>query len=336
MPALLLLGALLALFAGSHGWRAQPRAAGGRRVLRRAAAGDATPAGVDGLYISDLDVDLSRRFIERAIWEGLDAEWMPLEDHKRLGKAAADAFAACVASDEPGSDEVAGVLMRVGADMMVVDFGESFVDAWTIANKVSDLLLLLLGGEMASCCGVTDAQRQLLQEMRDEAAAAAAPEASEAAPTVCSAETKALLEGKLRSSFERMQWMRRFLQLDGDEAQIMEEANAVVALLWGYGRSTEGGALVLTRPDGLQAAPRVSADADADADADAPDAFDAELPDFDDEMEGLRETVYVVVGEDEAEARRAGKFGDATFAARERAALWMLQKTFLDNGFQGA
>eukprot|EP01026_Neomeris_dumetosa_P071793 TRINITY_DN7275_c0_g1_i1.p3 TRINITY_DN7275_c0_g1~~TRINITY_DN7275_c0_g1_i1.p3 ORF type:complete len:182 (-),score=30.68 TRINITY_DN7275_c0_g1_i1:227-733(-) len=95
----------------------------------------------------------SENLEEEKIWiadqvrQWLDDEWTPLEVHEKLGEAAGEAY---VKMRETGENELSAVLLGMGSDLLSFNYRETFVNAFDVANKVSDLLMQKMGMEV--CC----------------------------------------------------------------------------------------------------------------------------------------------------------------------------------------
>lgn len=121
----------------------------------------------DGVSLRSLkDLSADSAFLEASVVDWLDNEWIPQDCHKEVARVAAGAY---VKARDEGIQDLGGVLLSVGTELEDMDMGEAFVDAWTVANKVSDLLLQRMGREV--CCPepeFTDEQRMLMTEGRGE------------------------------------------------------------------------------------------------------------------------------------------------------------------------
>ena len=100
------------------------------------------------------------------IW--LDEEWAPLECHTVIGHGVSEAY---MAARREGNHEMQDVLMCLANDLQNVDYYDSFTDAFTVANKSIELLMLRAGIE----CGCTsEADRTCIERFEKKLAAEAA------------------------------------------------------------------------------------------------------------------------------------------------------------------
>lgn len=116
--------------------------------------------------------------ISRYVRRFLDEEWrLELEDHGRLGAAAAAAYRRVVAeasvaasvaapTDPPGRLDVGDVLLAVASDLSARPelFAETFTDAFETANKVAELLVHGLSGGKTECGCVSESSVELMDE----------------------------------------------------------------------------------------------------------------------------------------------------------------------------
>lgn len=117
--------------------------------------------------------------IARYVRRFLDEEWrLELEDHGRLGAAAAAAYRRVVAeasvsaasvaapTDPPGRLDVGDVLLAVASDLSARPelFAETFTDAFETANKVAELLVHGLSGGKTECGCVSESSVELMDE----------------------------------------------------------------------------------------------------------------------------------------------------------------------------
>eukprot|EP01025_Chloroclados_australasicus_P040513 TRINITY_DN4233_c2_g1_i3.p6 TRINITY_DN4233_c2_g1~~TRINITY_DN4233_c2_g1_i3.p6 ORF type:complete len:172 (-),score=23.28 TRINITY_DN4233_c2_g1_i3:1151-1666(-) len=94
-----------------------------------------------------VDLEEEKQWIAGQIQQWLDDEWTPLDIHAQVGEAASQAYGTM---REQGEDEIASVLLGMGQQLLAFDYRDTFVNAFDVANKVSDLLMQRMGIEV--CC----------------------------------------------------------------------------------------------------------------------------------------------------------------------------------------
>eukprot|EP00197_Chlamydomonas_leiostraca_P005342 CAMPEP_0202861580 /NCGR_PEP_ID=MMETSP1391-20130828/2933_1 /ASSEMBLY_ACC=CAM_ASM_000867 /TAXON_ID=1034604 /ORGANISM="Chlamydomonas leiostraca, Strain SAG 11-49" /LENGTH=213 /DNA_ID=CAMNT_0049540995 /DNA_START=11 /DNA_END=652 /DNA_ORIENTATION=- len=106
---------------------------------------------------SDNQLQQDKNWLAVQVTTWLNEEWTPLDIHAQVGEAAGEAY---VAARRAGEDEVGGVLLAVGSQLLVFDFHDTFVNGFEVANKVSELLMLRAGCDVC-CTSVDDRERVL-------------------------------------------------------------------------------------------------------------------------------------------------------------------------------
>lgn len=81
------------------------------------------------------------------IAEWLDDEWTPLEVHQHLGKAAGDAYVRC---RQQGDDDMSSLVLGLSNELLAFNYRETFVNAFEVANKVVEMLMMRSGVDV--CC----------------------------------------------------------------------------------------------------------------------------------------------------------------------------------------
>eukprot|EP01023_Acetabularia_acetabulum_P010657 TRINITY_DN1484_c0_g3_i1.p1 TRINITY_DN1484_c0_g3~~TRINITY_DN1484_c0_g3_i1.p1 ORF type:complete len:168 (+),score=27.70 TRINITY_DN1484_c0_g3_i1:12-515(+) len=94
-----------------------------------------------------LDIEADKQWISSQIQQWLDDEWTPLEIHGDVGNAAAEAYAKL---RDQGEDELNSVLLGMGQELLTFNYRDTFVSAFDVANKVSDMLMMRMGIDV--CC----------------------------------------------------------------------------------------------------------------------------------------------------------------------------------------
>ncbi|KAI2499241.1 hypothetical protein MHU86_15228 [Fragilaria crotonensis] len=81
----------------------------------------------------------------------LDAEWMPQEIHVQMGHSAKLSYINC---RQEGDSEIMSIMMRIATDLeanWAAYDKDAFVNAWDVANYVSDYLTKKSGSEGCEC-----------------------------------------------------------------------------------------------------------------------------------------------------------------------------------------
>lgn len=83
----------------------------------------------------------------------LDAEWMPQEIHAQIGVSCGTSYILCRRDKE--TDDIMTIMTQVAEDLSEVWYEkydqDAFVNAWDIANYVSDYLTAESGNETCEC-----------------------------------------------------------------------------------------------------------------------------------------------------------------------------------------
>ena len=110
---------------------------------------------IEALTLESLDDNHERVGTELAgsVQRWLDAEWMPQQVHVDLGEAVKQTYIAC--RRDQGQADLSAIMIQV-ADDLSEDWMEkynkdAFVNAWDIANYVSDFLTDKVGVEGCAC-----------------------------------------------------------------------------------------------------------------------------------------------------------------------------------------
>lgn len=318
-------------------------------------SGGSNEVAEDGVSLKDLqDLGADAAFLETQVVEWLDNEWIPQDCHQEVAKVAAKAY---VKARDEGIADLGGVLLHVGTELEDMDMGDAFVDAWMVANKVSDLLLMRMGREV--CCPepeFTDEQRVLMTEGRGEREIMASGLLGRGAPG-----SKATLGGGsggssllkdkdvpqllnpqappafftldavLRSAeqyvdeFARFDFIRKFL--DGhDEAWV--EANIIMAIILGY-KFDEWGNTNLE--DVHERFRELAFPPDFRGNEEMRAMLDAILREDEDEdkMKGLEEFLEVMVGK--AYYHQSDKDDNEDFACRATLIKWIYEYDFVND-----
>lgn len=96
----------------------------------------------DGVWLSEM------------IAKWLDEEWTELAVHKAIGNHVQERY---VAARNDGVTDVGELLLLVGTSLEGFDMGSgeesAFINAWDVANKVSDLMFIRMDRELCTCAG---------------------------------------------------------------------------------------------------------------------------------------------------------------------------------------
>ena len=84
-----------------------------------------------------------------AFW--LDEEWLPLDVHADVGYAAARAYKL---ARQSGAKDMGDLVLSIAPEMLKFNFKETFVNAFDVANKVVELLMMRNGVDV--CCTSED------------------------------------------------------------------------------------------------------------------------------------------------------------------------------------
>ena len=103
---------------------------------------------------SPLDTSLSPRFCLFVRRSSLQ------EPHKELGLRAAEK---CTSMRLEGCEDMGSLVMGVAADLIEFDFSDTFVNAFEVANKCSEILMMREGYEVC-CINKDDMSRQARYE----------------------------------------------------------------------------------------------------------------------------------------------------------------------------
>lgn len=77
----------------------------------------------------------------------LDEEWTPLQVHKDIASATAESYVKVMRG---GASDMADIVLAMSSELQACDFGESFVNAFEVSNKVVELMMQRQGIDV--CC----------------------------------------------------------------------------------------------------------------------------------------------------------------------------------------
>ena len=159
-------------------------------------------------------------YSEDAQWLGtqitkwLNVEWIGQPVHEKIGSACSDLYKV---GRESGITDLGEMLMEIGTGLERVSFddpeGDAYVNAWDVANKCSDLLMLRMDNELCDCMGDMSMFQQ--KEKKEKG---------------IDAELMDELASNLAGTFQRYKWMARFL----DDEEDKNDTAIVLALVLGF------------------------------------------------------------------------------------------------------
>uniref|UniRef100_A0A0G4I2U7 Uncharacterized protein n=1 Tax=Chromera velia CCMP2878 TaxID=1169474 RepID=A0A0G4I2U7_9ALVE len=110
-------------------------------------ASEGVPLGESGVSLEPLqNWEEVASYLGDTVKDWLDEEWIEQYDHVRVGNFVKEYY---VRFRSEGVSDLMTMLFCIGEEFMNEDLGECFVDGWTIANKVSELLISRLEEEQA-------------------------------------------------------------------------------------------------------------------------------------------------------------------------------------------
>lgn len=103
--------------------------------------------GLELAAASEDELQRDQEWISSMIATWLDEEWTPLEVHTELGKAAGAAYVTC---RQQGDDDMSSLVLGLSNELLAFNYRETFVNAFEVANKVVEMLMMRSG--IAVCC----------------------------------------------------------------------------------------------------------------------------------------------------------------------------------------
>jgi hypothetical protein len=116
-----------------------------------------------GVYMRQITSDEKEaevKYIAGMLKLWLDDEWSLQAPHRDLGLAAAEK---CTAMRLGGCEEMGSIVMGVATDLASFDFSDTFVNAFEVANKCGEVLMMREGFEVC-CLNKDDETRQARYE----------------------------------------------------------------------------------------------------------------------------------------------------------------------------
>lgn len=106
-------------------------------------------------------LEKEQRWIATIIASWLNDEWTELSVHTELGDAAAEAYAK---SRLAGEDDVSNLVLDLSQALLSFNYRETFTNAFEVANKVAEILMLRQGCDV--CC-VSDQDKARVDQHRN-------------------------------------------------------------------------------------------------------------------------------------------------------------------------
>ena len=107
---------------------------------------------VESISLESLtDHEMEGALLATSVAKWLDAEWMPQDIHVQMGLSAKKSYMIC---RQEGDGEVMSIMMRIASDLeaeWAMYDKDAFVNAWDVANYVSDYLTKKSGSEGCEC-----------------------------------------------------------------------------------------------------------------------------------------------------------------------------------------
>jgi hypothetical protein len=186
---------------------------------------DQVENGIDLSVLDQLEVDGC--YLRTSIARWLDEEYIVQPVHAAIGKQVEDIY---LRERRNGVTDLGEMLMQVGASLEQFDMGNAFVNAWDVANRVADFLIVRMDRELCECAGdlsgyidrvPTEVKIPMNSQYMD-------PDGWTAAAGTSSVEDE--LQDKIRatrirntvrllhSEFARLKFLREFLEGECDDA----------------------------------------------------------------------------------------------------------------------
>lgn len=116
----------------------------------------------DGIQLHQLQqYEKEAVFLRDRVQCWLDGDFIPQPVHLAVAKEVHTQY---LVSRLRGVGDLGELMMDIGGQLERVDMSDAFVNAWDVANKVSDLVLVLLDRELARCAGNMSGDYQAAKE----------------------------------------------------------------------------------------------------------------------------------------------------------------------------
>lgn len=126
--------------------RSTIRCLGSPTILR--CSNDQVENGIDLSVLDQLEVDGC--YLRTAIARWLDEEYIVQPVHAAIGRQVEDIY---LRERRSGVTDLGEMLMQVGASLEQFDMDNAFVNAWDVANRVADFLIVRMDRELCECAG---------------------------------------------------------------------------------------------------------------------------------------------------------------------------------------
>jgi hypothetical protein len=107
---------------------------------------------VESISLAGLtDHEMEATLLEESVARWLDTEWMPQSIHTLMGSSVKKSYLYCRNHDDK---EIMSIMMKVASDLEAdwkMYDKDAFVNAWDVANYVSDYLTRKSGSEACEC-----------------------------------------------------------------------------------------------------------------------------------------------------------------------------------------
>jgi len=138
------------LLISSLAWTTIP--SGNRAISTIALFSSSEKSNVESISLDSLtDHEKEGSLMAASVTKWLDVEWMPQDIHTKMGLSAKKSYMEC---REEGDGEIMSIMMKIASDLET-DWQkydkDAFVNAWDVANYVSDYLTKKTGAEGCNC-----------------------------------------------------------------------------------------------------------------------------------------------------------------------------------------
>ena len=193
-------------------------------ILR--SSNDQVENGIDLSVLDQLEADGC--YLRTAIARWLDEEYIVQPVHAAIGKQVEEIY---LRERRSGVTDLGEMLMQVGAALEQFDMDNAFVNAWDVANRVADFLIVRMDRELCECAGdlsgyidsgPTEVKIPMNSQYLD-------PDGWTAAATAGTRSVEDELQEKIRatrirnavrllhSEFARLKFLREFLEGERDD-----------------------------------------------------------------------------------------------------------------------
>lgn len=182
----------------------------------------------DGVTLSSLpNINNDAEWLGKSIKKWLDEEYMILPIHDKIGNVVTNIYSN---SRNNNVNDLGDMLMAIGTELESVDLDKAFVNAFDIANKASDLLMIRMDRELCECAGDMSSfkNNDYVNVKLSSSSSSTKP-----MPIININKNKIVkLSQKLSSEFPRYQLLREFL--DDDDDVTWDDVHVIIALVLGF------------------------------------------------------------------------------------------------------